>query len=134
MSTMKKEVINPWTWQEQYGFVQGNKVTGAATTLYLAGQAPVDEQGRCVHPGDMRKQLEQVIHNIETVLRQANMDFTQVVRFNVYTVDVPELLAAHDHMVELLKARGCRHVGTLLGVTALADPDALVEIEVTAVS
>jgi enamine deaminase RidA (YjgF/YER057c/UK114 family) len=129
---MQREVINPWRWQERYGFVQGNKVTDAGTTLYIAGQTAADENGRCMHPGDMAKQLDQTIANIETVLSHANMDFTQVVRLSVYTVDVPALLAAHDHMVELLQTRGCRHAGTLLGVSALADPHALVEIEVTA--
>jgi 2-iminobutanoate/2-iminopropanoate deaminase len=87
-----------------------------------------------MHPGDMKKQLDRVVANIEAVLCAAAMDFSNVVRLNVYTVDMPGILAAHDHMVELLQARGCRHVGTLLGVSALADPNALVEIEVTAAS
>ena len=129
---MRVEVINPWQWQEHYGFVQGNKVTDAVTTLYIAGQTAADEHGQCLHPGDMGKQLEQVVANIEAVLSGAGMDFTHVVRLNVYTVDMPKMLAAHEHMVGLLRARGCRHVGTLLGVSALADPEALVEIEVTA--
>lgn len=129
---MQREVINPWRWQEQYGFVHGNRITDPSTTLYVAGQIAADESGRCLHPGDMEKQLDQVIANIGTVLSQAKMDFSHVVRLNVYTVDVPKLLAAHDHMVALLQARGCQHVGTLLGVSALADPQALVEIEVTA--
>lgn len=129
---MRREIINPWKWQEQYGFVHGNKVSDAATTLYVAGQTAVGEDGRNVSPGDMRKQLDQVIENIDTILRQASMDFTHVVRLNIFTVDMPKMLEAHDHMVELLKTRGCRHAGTLVGVTALADPEALVEIEITA--
>jgi len=129
---MKRAIINPWHWQEKYGFVHGNKVTQADATLYAAGQIAADENGVCLHPGDMKKQLERVIANIESVLRAADMDFSHVVRLNVYTVDMPGILAAHDHMVQLLQSRGCRHVGTLLGVAALADPEALVEIEVTA--
>lgn len=130
---MQKEVINPWQWQEQYGFVHGNKVIDASSMLYVAGQIAADEHGRCLHAGDMEQQLDQVVANIEAVLSGAGMDFTHVVRLNVYTVDMSKMLAAHDHMAELLRTRGCRHVGTLLGVSALADPDALVEIEVTAV-
>lgn len=129
---MQREAINPWQWQEQYGFVHGNKVEDAGTTLYVAGQIAVDEAGNSVHAGDMRKQLEQVIVNIETILGHADMDFSHVVRLNVYTVDMPAMMAAHDHLVALLQARNCRHVGTLLGISALAVPDALVEIEVTA--
>ena len=129
---MKRETINPWKWQEHYGFVHGNKVSDAATTLYVAGQTASGNDGRNVSPGDIRGQLDRIVANIETILREAAMDFSDVVRLNVYTVDMAEMLAAHDHMVELLKSRGCRHVGTLVGVTALADPEALVEIEVTA--
>jgi enamine deaminase RidA (YjgF/YER057c/UK114 family) len=129
---MEREIINPWQWQEQYGFVHGNKVSGVTSTLYLAGQIAADSDGNCLYPGDMEKQLEQVIANIDSILHQADMDFTNVVRLNVYTVDVPGLLTAHDHMVSLLRAHGCRHAGTLVGVTALADPVALVEIEATA--
>jgi enamine deaminase RidA (YjgF/YER057c/UK114 family) len=129
---MKREIINPWKWQEHYGFVHGNKVSDASTTLYVAGQVSVDDNGQLVSPGDMDGQLDQVIANIEQILSQADMSFADVVRLNIYTVDVPMMLASHDHMTELLKARGCRHAGTLVGVTALAMPGALVEIEVTA--
>ena len=129
---MERETINPWQWQEKYGFVHGNKISGATSTLYLAGQIAADSDGNCMWPGDMKKQLEQVISNIDSILHQAGMDFTNVVRLNVYTVDVTGLLNAHDHMVALLQAHGCQHAGTLVGVTALADPEALVEIEATA--
>lgn len=129
---MQREIINPWQWQEKYGFVHANKVMDATTTLYLAGQTATDEHGRYAYPDDMARQLDQVVANIETILAQAGMDFSNVVRLNVYTVDLAKMMAAHDHMVELLQSRGCRHVGTLLGVSALAAPDALVEIEVTA--
>jgi hypothetical protein len=41
---MNAEVINPWTWQEQYGFVHGVAVPSGARTVYVAGQAAVDDQ------------------------------------------------------------------------------------------
>lgn len=129
---MKREVINPWEWQEQYGFVHANKVTDAGTMLYAAGQISVDENGQIVSPGNMQAQLDQVIANIETILTAAGMDFSHVVRLNVFTTDMPRMLAAHDHMAGLLRTRNCQHAGTLVGVTALAHPEALVEIEVTA--
>ncbi|PLX15777.1 MAG: hypothetical protein C0597_08525, partial [Marinilabiliales bacterium] len=31
---MHRSVINPWTWQDKYGFVQANDVTAANRTLY----------------------------------------------------------------------------------------------------
>jgi enamine deaminase RidA (YjgF/YER057c/UK114 family) len=130
---MKREIINPWTWQEALGFVHGNKVSDVESTFYLAGQTSCDDNGHSLFPGDMEKQIDQVLNNIAIILQQGGMDFTNVVRLNIYTVDMEKMMQAHDHMTSNLKHRGCQHTGCLLGVTALASPDALVEIEITAV-
>ena len=130
---MKREIINPWTWQEALGFVHGNKVTNAESTFYLAGQTASDENGHCLFPGDMEKQIDVVLNNIAAILEQGGMDFSNVVRLNIYTVDMEKMMAAHDHMTSSLKQRNCQHTGCLLGVTALASPGALIEMEVTAV-
>lgn len=129
---MKRDIINPWTWQEPLGFVHGNKVTGAQTLLFLAGQTASDDNGNTLCIGDMKGQIEQTLANIEKILRQGGMDFTHVVRLNIYTTDMKALFASHDHMVECMRAKGCRHTGTLVGVSALASPGALIEMEVTA--
>lgn len=131
---MKREIINPWRWQEALGFVHGNKVSGPESLLFLAGQTASDEEGntRCV--GDMSGQIDAVLENIERLLSEADMDFSHVVRLNVYTTDMEAMMASHAHMVSALQARGCRHAGTLLGVSGLAAPGALIEMEVTAAS
>lgn len=129
---MQREIINPWSWQEAYGFVHGNKVSGSGELLFLAGQTASDENGHTLHEGDMPKQIDQVLANIGRILTDAGMDFSHVVRLNIFTVDLPALMAAHDHMTAALQKLGCRHAGTLLGVTGLAAPGALVEMEVTA--
>lgn len=129
---MKRDIINPWTWQEALGFVHANKVSAASTTLYVSGQTASDASGACLHPGDMKAQIDQTLANIATILQQAGMEFSDVVRLNIYTIDLPELLACHDHMVSSLQQYACRHAGTLLGVSGLASPGALIEIEITA--
>lgn len=129
---MQRDIINPWTWQEVYGFEHANKISGARELLFLAGQTASDDKGHTLHPGNMAAQIDQVLANIGIILQQGGMDFSHVVRLNIYTVDLPALLAAHDHMTARLRELGCRHAGTLLGVTGLAAPDALVEMEVTA--
>jgi enamine deaminase RidA (YjgF/YER057c/UK114 family) len=131
---MQRRIVNPWTWQEKYGFVQANEVTAVTRTLFIAGQTSCDADGNAMHAGDMRAQVEQALNNVETVLRSADMDFSNVVRLNVYTTDVGQMMQAHGYMTERLKNAGCRHAGTLLGVSALAIPDLMVEIEVTAVA
>lgn len=129
---MEKEIINPWSWQDNLGFVHGNKITDAKNLFFLSGQTASDENGECLFPGDMSAQIDKVIENIDTVLKQGVMDFTHVVRLNVYVTDMGLMMQSHAHMVSNLKARGCRHAGTLLGVSSLASPGALIEIEVTA--
>jgi enamine deaminase RidA (YjgF/YER057c/UK114 family) len=129
---MQREIINPWTWQEAYGFVHANKVSGNGELLFAAGQTASDVQGHTLYAGDMAKQIDQVLANIGVILAKAGMDFSHVVRLNIFTIDLPALMAAHDHMTAALQKLGCRHAGTLLGVTGLAAPGALVEMEVTA--
>jgi enamine deaminase RidA (YjgF/YER057c/UK114 family) len=126
------QVINPWTWQEQYGFVHGNVVPGDARTVYVAGQAAVDDQGNPTHAGDMVAQVQASLDNIEAVLREAGMTLANVVRLNIFTTDVDAFFGAHPSLVERLDAAGCKPASTLLGVARLAFPEMLVELEATA--
>jgi enamine deaminase RidA (YjgF/YER057c/UK114 family) len=127
------EVINPWTWQEQFGFVHGTLVPSASRTLYLAGQASTDGEGNPIHAGDIIAQVATSLDNIEAVLRQADMTLANVVRLNIYTTDVDGFFGAHPSLVARLDEAGCRPASTLLGVTRLAYPEMLVELEATAV-
>ncbi len=130
---MQRRVINPWTWQDGYGFVQAIEVTDQSRVLYCAGQTSIDADGKAVHPGDIRAQLAQALDNLETVLQEAGSELSNVVRLNLYTTDVDGLLAAYDVFTGRLAKAGCRPTSTLLGVARLAFPELLVEIEATAV-
>lgn len=130
---MERKVVNPWQWQDQFGFVQANEVRGETRTLHIAGQASVDEQGRPVHAGDMAAQINQVMDNIETVLGAAGFKMSDVVRLTYYTTDVDLMLANWGVLVGRLMAANCRPASSLIGVTRLAFPENLVEIEATAV-
>lgn len=130
---MQQRKINPWNWQDQYGFSQAVEVSGASRVLYCAGQASVDDDGRPVHAGDMRKQIEQAFANLDTVLAAAGFGLDNVVRLNYYTTDVDAFLAASDVVAGRLAAADAQPPGTLLGVAKLAFPGLMVEIEATAV-
>ncbi len=130
---MERRIINPWTWQDNFGYVQANEVSGTQRTLFLAGQVSVDEEGSPVHPEDMGAQLTQAMDNLETVLREAGAELSDVVRLNIYTTDVDRFFEAYGVAVGRLAEAGCRPASTLLGVTRLAFPELLVEIEATAV-
>jgi enamine deaminase RidA (YjgF/YER057c/UK114 family) len=128
---VEQRQINPWKWQDQYGFSQGIEVSNASRVLYCAGQASVDDMGKPVHAGDMRKQIEQAFRNLDTVLKAAGFGLANVVRLNYYTTDIEGFLSASDTVQECLA--GSAPPGTLLGVGKLAFPGLMIEIEATAV-
>ncbi|MEO8259171.1 MAG: RidA family protein [Acidobacteriota bacterium] len=124
--------VNPWTWQDQFGFSQAMDVRGAGRVLYCAGQTSVDADGRPMHAGDMAAQVDLAMDNLETVLRQAGLGLPDVVRLNYYTTDMAAYLKNAQFLGARLQAAGCKPAGTLLGVVSLFHPDILVEIEATA--
>jgi len=129
---MERRVINPWKWQDQFGFVQANEVRGMQRMLLCAGQVAVDADGHPVHPGDMRAQVNQALDNLETVLHEAGFTLADVVRLNVYTTEIDRLFESYDALAGRLANAGSRTAITLLGVARLAFPELLVELEATA--
>ena len=45
---MQRRNVNPWQWQDQFGFSQSIEVTGGQQVLYCAGQTSIDAQGNAV--------------------------------------------------------------------------------------
>jgi enamine deaminase RidA (YjgF/YER057c/UK114 family) len=129
---MERRIVNPWTWQDQYGFVHGHELTGAERVLYCAGQTSVDADGAPLHEGDMAAQVNQALDNVEAVLREAGFTLADVVRLNYYVTDVDAFVEAGAASARRLAEAGCRPSSTLLGVARLAFPSLLVEIEATA--
>jgi enamine deaminase RidA (YjgF/YER057c/UK114 family) len=132
---METTIVNPWTWQDKFGFVQGLEVRGVPErVLFCAGQTSTDADGAPLHAGDMRAQVAQALDNLETVLTQAGLTLGNVVRLNHYTTDVDAFFGAADVLGDRLQAAGCRPTSTLLGISRLAFPEFMIEIEVTAVA
>lgn len=59
---------------------------------------------------------------------------SNVVHLNYYTTDVDHFFEAYEAAAGRLAEAGCQPASTLLGVTHLAFPELLVEIEATAVA
>jgi len=131
---MERRAINPWSWQDQFGFSQAIEVRGSHRTLFCAGLTSVDSNGVPIHPGDMGLQLAQAMDNLQAVLEQAGYRLGDVVRLNVHTTDVDKTLEAYGEVVGRLSAAGCKPAMMLLGVARLAFEELLVEIEATAVA
>ena len=129
---MNRTAINPWDWSLKLGYNQAEIVEGASRQLVCAGQTAVDESGNPSHPDDMRGQIGQALDNLEAVLAKAGMGFADVVRLVVYSTDVDAALQNFDLLGARFGAVNCAPPMTLLGVTRLALPGLLFEIEATA--
>ena len=130
---MDRKIINPWTWQDNWGYVQANEVSEFQRVIMIAGQTATDAEGKPMHAGDMRAQVSLALDNVETVLEQAGLTLANVMRLTYYTTDVDRFLEASDILGSRLVKFGCKPAATLLGVVRLATPDTLVEFEATAV-
>lgn len=131
---MERRSINPWKWQDAFGYVQANAVQNAQRTLYCSGQSAVDADGKALHPGDMRAQIALTLDNLETVLRESGFAFKDIVRLNIFTTDVDKFFENYDAFITRLAEAGCRHTGCLIGVARLAFPEMMLEVEATAVA
>jgi enamine deaminase RidA (YjgF/YER057c/UK114 family) len=131
---VKRTAINPTTWSQELGFNQGELVSGHTRTLYCSGQTAMGDDGRPQHEGDQAAQLALSLDNLEAVLGGAGMSLADVVRLNVYTTDVDGLFVHYGVLAARLGAAGVAPATTMLGVTRLAIPGQLVELEATAVA
>ncbi|WP_327309529.1 RidA family protein [Streptomyces sp. NBC_01298] len=131
---MQRTAVNPVTWSVEMGFNQGEVVSGQTRTLYLSGQTAMSAEGKPEHDGDMAAQLALSIDNVEAVLAEAGMSLANLVRLNVYTTDVDLLFRHYGELASRLGAAGVAPTTTMLGVSRLAIPGQLVELEGTAVA
>ncbi|WP_233648349.1 RidA family protein [Streptomyces sp. BSE6.1] len=131
---MERSAVNPVSWSVDMGFNQGEVISGHSRTLYISGQTSMSKEGRPEHEGDMAAQLALSVDNVEAVLAEAGMSLSNLIRLNVYTTDVDLLFQHYGVLAGRLGAAGVAPATTMLGVTRLAVPGQLVELEGTAVS
>ena len=129
---MQRTAVNPWDWSLNLGYNQAEVIEGQKRQLTCAGQTSVDENGAPQHLGDMRGQIGLALDNLEAVLAGAQMDLSNVTRLGVYATDVDEALKNFDLMGMRFGPFQSAPPMTLLGVTRLALPGLMFEIEATA--
>lgn len=129
---MQRTAINPWPWSLPLGYNQAEVTAGANRHLTCAGQTAVDATGAPQHAADMRAQLALTLDNLETVLQAAGMGLADITRITIYTTDVDAALQNFDLLGMRFGAAGAAPPMTLLGVTRLAMPSLMIELEATA--
>ena len=128
---MERVPINPWTWQDPYGFAQAWKVSGAQSLIFVSGQASISPEGRVLHEGDIRAQVRLAFENLRTVLEKAGASLDDVVKLGAFLVDrehVPPYVEVHSEFFA-----GRKPAQTLVQVASLALPGMLAEVEALAV-
>lgn len=130
---MQRSTINPWTWNEAFGYSQGAVVSDATQTMYVAGQVSIDVDGDVAHAGDMSGQVGLALDNLETVLGAAGLSLADVVRLDVYTTDMDAYFPASALVNERFGSHGNIPVGGILvQVPRLSLPPLMVELVATA--
>jgi enamine deaminase RidA (YjgF/YER057c/UK114 family) len=129
---MNRTPVNPWPWSLRFGYNQAEILEGARRHVTCAGQTAVDVDGNPQHPDDMRAQITLALDNLEAVLGAAGMTLANVTRLGVYTTDVDGAMAHFDVLGGRFGPLGVAPPMTLLGVSRLALPPLLFEIEASA--
>src|SRR5581483_8772573 len=131
--TVRRQQVNPTSWQEKFGFSQGWRVDDPSTLLFVSGQVAVDEQGQLVAAGDLEGQARATFENVGRVLEQAGMTFANVVQLSVYLTDIADLRTfarVRDEFVDTAEPPA----STAVGVTGLAMPGMMIEVNAIAVA
>jgi len=106
-------------------------VTGPGKTIYIAGQLARDGEGNIVGPGDMRAQLEQTFKNLDACLKAAGATWADVVKTNTFVTDYQAFSQCSD--VRMRYFGIASPTSTTIQIGGLAQPEAMVEIEMIAV-
>lgn len=129
---MNRTPVNPWPWSLKLGYNQAELVESPTRHLICAGQTAVDADGNPQYPGDMRGQITLALDNLEAVLTAAGMTLANITRLTIFATDVDEALKNFDVLGRRMGPAGAAPPMTLLGVTRLAMPPLMIEIEATA--
>jgi len=104
-------------------------------TVYLAGQVSFDASGKIIHKGDLVKQFEQVLHNLEAAMISAGGVMTDIVKLNLFVRDKNDYAAKMKEIGKIYSSYFGKYFPamTLVEVSSLFENDALLEIEGIAV-
>ena len=99
--------------------------------LFVSGQVPVNAQ-RQLTSKDFREQVERVYDNLETVLKSAGAGFENVVKTTNYLTNISHARAFREVRDARFAHLKIRPASTTVVITALVEPEFLLEIEVIA--
>ncbi|MGJ5672197.1 MAG: RidA family protein [Nostochopsis sp.] len=128
---MSKEIIRTENAPAPVG-PYNQAIAAVGNMLFVAGQIPLDPKtGAIVGEGDVKKQTEQVMANLEAILIAGGASFADVVKTTVFLADMNDFAAVNAVYAKSFDeatapARACVQVSRL-------PKDVLVEIDCIAV-
>lgn len=107
---------------------------GNVVVLLISGTASIDEDGKTVHIGDFRAQLQRTFDNITALLASEGATWKDIVRTTCYLRDIDRDYAAfNEERTRFYQEQGLDPYPASTGIQAiLCRPDLLVEIEAIA--
>ncbi|WP_158890846.1 RidA family protein [Amycolatopsis anabasis] len=128
--------INPSTLPKPHGHAQIIVASGG-TLVFTSGQVAIDPDEKLIGDGpDYRAQARQTAENVYAAVAAAGLTPADIVRLTIYVVDpAPENLEElYVGLGEAGAAAGAKSTAmTLIGVTGLSFPGAVVEMDATAI-
>jgi enamine deaminase RidA (YjgF/YER057c/UK114 family) len=128
---MGRELINPPDLHPAPGFSHIAFAEGARL-VFIAGQVALDREFKVVGGDDLGAQTKAAMENVGRALAAAGASWDDVVRRTVYTKRPTEFEVITEAM-EAVQGSDRHPPQTILGVTSLALPELLIEIECTVV-
>ena len=127
-------IVNPEELGAPRGWSNGMLARAGGRTLFIAGQTARDDSGK-VPPADFVSQFDRALGNVLAVLRAAGGEPGDVGRLTIYVTDMAQYRAGLKPLGAVYRRLMGAHYPAmaLVEVTSLVDPQAVVEIEATAV-
>lgn len=124
-----RELSNPAGIHPAPGFSH-IAVTSATRTAYIAGQVALAEDFSVIGGDDLYAQTVAAMRNVEIALRDIDASWGDVVRRTIYTTQ-PTEFGIITGAIEQVQESAEHPAQTIVGITGLAIPGLLIEIEVT---
>lgn len=98
--------------------------------IFVSGMMPWDTERNVVGVGDVEVQTRQALGNLAAVLEAAGASLGDIVKINFYLRDIRDKQKVWEVRKEMFG--GHRPASTLVAVSSLVDPLALLEVEAVA--